>query len=197
MSNTEPQDEDVPVTKLEQLAPELQRLLLRKALRTLARLEWLTGLNINLFAELLANDSPHHADRLAAMSTYLDGTWKRIAQKTAKRKCAECNRLIGWEIDVDDKGRPVFCKKATPRADARYCSPKCRQQAHRKRHHVTASAAPAETKPSRRNGSHRADNGVGVTAGPYDANRDFDESINECYRAVRERKATGGKGWPD
>jgi N6-adenosine-specific RNA methylase IME4 len=32
---------------------------------------------------------------------------------------------------------------------------------------------------------------------PYDANRDFEESLNACYAAVRERKAGGGKGWPE
>jgi hypothetical protein len=30
---------------------------------------------------------------------------------------------------------------------------------------------------------------------PYDAERDFAESINECYRAVRERVARGGRPW--
>jgi hypothetical protein len=29
----------------------------------------------------------------------------------------------------------------------------------------------------------------------YDAERDFSESINECYRAVRERIAAGGPPW--
>ena len=31
----------------------------------------------------------------------------------------------------------------------------------------------------------------------YDANKDFSESINECYREIRARKAAGGKGWPE
>jgi DNA modification methylase len=30
----------------------------------------------------------------------------------------------------------------------------------------------------------------------YNAEDDFARSIDECYRAVRERKAQGGKGWP-
>jgi hypothetical protein len=30
---------------------------------------------------------------------------------------------------------------------------------------------------------------------PYDGARDFEQSINACYRAVRERVAAGGKGW--
>jgi len=29
----------------------------------------------------------------------------------------------------------------------------------------------------------------------YDGNKDFSRSIDECYRAIRERKAKGGKGW--
>jgi site-specific DNA-methyltransferase (adenine-specific) len=31
----------------------------------------------------------------------------------------------------------------------------------------------------------------------YDGTDDFDRSIDECYRAIRERKAAGGKGWPE
>ena len=30
---------------------------------------------------------------------------------------------------------------------------------------------------------------------PYDAATDFSESINDCYRAIRARKAAGGQGW--
>jgi hypothetical protein len=30
---------------------------------------------------------------------------------------------------------------------------------------------------------------------PYDAAVDFENSLNACYRAVRERVAAGGKGW--
>jgi hypothetical protein len=29
----------------------------------------------------------------------------------------------------------------------------------------------------------------------YDGADDFARSIDECYRAIRERKAKGGKGW--
>jgi len=29
----------------------------------------------------------------------------------------------------------------------------------------------------------------------YDGADDFEKSINECYRVIRERKAAGGKGW--
>jgi len=31
----------------------------------------------------------------------------------------------------------------------------------------------------------------------YDAFDDFGRSIDECYRVIRERKAAGGKGWPE
>jgi N6-adenosine-specific RNA methylase IME4 len=31
----------------------------------------------------------------------------------------------------------------------------------------------------------------------YDGADDFERSIDECYAAVRERKAAGGKGWPE
>ena len=31
----------------------------------------------------------------------------------------------------------------------------------------------------------------------YDGGDDFEKSINACYDAVRERKANGGKGWPE
>jgi DNA modification methylase len=41
--------------------------------------------------------------------------------------------------------------------------------------------------------------GKSVDNGPlfdfYDADRDFSESINECYRDIRERVANGGPGW--
>jgi N6-adenosine-specific RNA methylase IME4 len=30
---------------------------------------------------------------------------------------------------------------------------------------------------------------------PYDANADFDASINACYAAIRDRVAAGGEGW--
>jgi len=29
----------------------------------------------------------------------------------------------------------------------------------------------------------------------YNGNKDFSRSIDECYRAIREHKANGGKGW--
>jgi hypothetical protein len=35
----------------------------------------------------------------------------------------------------------------------------------------------------------------GDEAPPYDANADFAKSLDDCYRAVRERVAAGGKGW--
>jgi hypothetical protein len=31
----------------------------------------------------------------------------------------------------------------------------------------------------------------------YNAADDMRQSIEDCYRAIRERKATGGKGWPE
>jgi site-specific DNA-methyltransferase (adenine-specific) len=31
----------------------------------------------------------------------------------------------------------------------------------------------------------------------YDGTDDFARSIDDCYRAIRERKAAGGKGWPE
>jgi N6-adenosine-specific RNA methylase IME4 len=31
----------------------------------------------------------------------------------------------------------------------------------------------------------------------YDAADDFEKSIDEAYRVIRERKAAGGKGWPE
>jgi hypothetical protein len=34
-----------------------------------------------------------------------------------------------------------------------------------------------------------------IAIDPNDAGADFAESINDCYRAVRERVAAGGKGW--
>lgn len=33
--------------------------------------------------------------------------------------------------------------------------------------------------------------------GEYDGSDDFGRSIDDCYKAVRERKADGGKGWPE
>jgi len=33
--------------------------------------------------------------------------------------------------------------------------------------------------------------------GEYNAADDFGKSIDECYRVIRERKASGGKGWPE
>jgi len=34
-----------------------------------------------------------------------------------------------------------------------------------------------------------------TTEDEYDATDDFARSIEEAYRAIRERKANGGKGW--
>jgi hypothetical protein len=34
-----------------------------------------------------------------------------------------------------------------------------------------------------------------ATSSDYNAADDFERSINECYRAVRERMANGGLGW--
>jgi hypothetical protein len=36
---------------------------------------------------------------------------------------------------------------------------------------------------------------VRLRGAPYDANADFAGSINDCYAAVRERAAAGGKSW--
>jgi hypothetical protein len=165
--------EDTPVLKAEQLPSELQRLLLRKVLRTLARLKALSGINVNVIAEILAKDSLQHGERVATMSVYLEMVSERMARIAFERQCAECGRPMGFDV-----GPEGFVLKHTPRADARYCSPTCRQKAHRKRHHVTASAQPATTKPSRRNGSHRADNGAGVTApGHHDDGLDIPEFL--------------------
>ena len=30
---------------------------------------------------------------------------------------------------------------------------------------------------------------------PYDAANDFSRSLDDCYRAIRERVAAGGKAW--
>jgi len=32
---------------------------------------------------------------------------------------------------------------------------------------------------------------------PYDPVADFEGSIDDCYAAIRERKANGGAGWPE
>jgi hypothetical protein len=36
-----------------------------------------------------------------------------------------------------------------------------------------------------------------LTEHPYNAEDDFAKSIDEAYRVIRERKAAGGKGWPE
>jgi hypothetical protein len=155
MSDTEPQD--APVLRAEQLGPELERHVLRKVRRALARLQTLMGVNVNVFAEVLAKDSPHHADRLLRMSIYLELACERMCRIALARRCAECGCPMGFEIGPEGLGF-----KRTPRADARYCSPACRQKAHRKRR-VTDSTSPTAIEPSHGNGSHRADNSAGVT----------------------------------
>jgi hypothetical protein len=37
--------------------------------------------------------------------------------------------------------------------------------------------------------------GGGTEITDYDATDDFSRSVEDCYRAVRERKVQGGKGW--
>jgi len=60
------------------------------------------------------------------------------------------------------------------RSDSRFCSDTCRQRAHRARLAVTSRDT------------------------EYDAAKDMEGSINECYRAIRERMAAGGPGFdPD
>jgi hypothetical protein len=40
-----------------------------------------------------------------------------------------------------------------------------------------------------------ADRDALCICGPYDANADFDASINAGYAVIRDRVAAGGKGW--
>jgi hypothetical protein len=42
---------------------------------------------------------------------------------------------------------------------------------------------------------HRRWHLVRIRGAPYDANTDFAGSIDDCYAAVRDRVAAGGKGW--
>jgi len=138
--------------------PNLERAILRKVRRTLARMEALTRVNPNFLAEMLAKESPHYMKRLLLMSLHLELTAGRMNQIAPARKCAACGFPLGFAVDEEGLGL-----ERIPRADAHYCSPRCRQKAHRKRRRVAAGTAPATTKPSRRNGSSSADDNISVT----------------------------------
>jgi len=49
----------------------------------------------------------------------------------------------------------------------------------------------------RRRGWYAWGNEVDKFGGDYDGIDDFGKSVDECYRVIRERKASGGKGWPE
>ena len=59
--------------------------------------------------------------------------------------------------------------------------------AHRKRRKRTISAIAQRRLPF--GPAHEAQ------GEPYNAADDFNRSLDNCYRAVRERVAAGGKGW--
>jgi hypothetical protein len=118
----------------------------RYVLRTLARLN---GIAHKIDAEDLA---PYlRRDLLRYLSLYLSDVDEYAGKLPPKRRCFEC----GHELDC-------FAYKA--RSDARYCSPRCRQKAHRKR--VTARTSPATPEALRCDGSPHADGSLAVTPAP-------------------------------
>ena len=80
-----------------------------------------------LAAALLKDCSRKDREAVAFVGLYLHDVWRehlRGPDQASWPRCYEC-------------GRDIERPDGDPRADARYCSPKCRQRAYRKR--VTAS----------------------------------------------------------
>jgi hypothetical protein len=103
---------------------------LKSVLRTLARLRDVARVPAQDMAEALL---PHlKAQHLIEVATYLERVGGRMLAQQANKKCAVCGSPLGIEA-VD--GREL--KLNFIRADACYCSAKCKQKAYRKR--VTAT----------------------------------------------------------
>src|SRR5262249_15793944 len=154
---------DLPATEIAD--PALERFVLRKVLRTLDRLDRYTRIfNYKLLANILAKHSPHHARRLSKMSIYLELIAEAMfPAQSAARQCAGGGLALGFTFGLDKQG-PVLNFHRTPRADALYCSPRCKQKAFRKRR-VTTSPAPAMTEPLPRDASPQAREHLAVTLG--------------------------------
>src|SRR5262249_31602541 len=91
-------------------------------LRTLARLQVLTRLTNEVFADVMAERAPHvRAGDIFFLANFLEGVATAMAKRQEQyRCCAVCGNAI--------EGK--YCKA---RPDARYCSSKCRQRAYRDR----------------------------------------------------------------
>jgi hypothetical protein len=76
---------------------------------------------------LMKHWSRRERDIAAFVGTWLTDIWEinRKAESETEPHCCECGANILDNVKYDDKDA---------RADARYCSPKCRQRAYRKRY---------------------------------------------------------------
>ena len=116
---------------------------LGSALRTLARLRTVAHVPAE---DLAAALHPHlKAQHLIALAQYLEGVGKRMwldpKQSATRKKCAVCGSEFEHKI-LNGGVQLQFV-----RADARYCSAKCKQKAYRKR--VAHIRTPTNAYPSR------------------------------------------------
>lgn len=108
------------------MASDLQRLL--RAAKTIARLAWKYDQK-DIAAALLKHTTQRERQDVSFISQYLVDVWELYhqAEREAELRCCECGDSVHeW-------------KDGLARSDARYCSPKCRQRAYRKR--MTANRA--------------------------------------------------------
>jgi hypothetical protein len=87
--------------------------------------------------------APHlKAQHLIKFATYLEAVGARMYAKQSKKKCAECGTALEHKIVDGREMRLLFV-----RADACYCSARCKQKAYRKRR-VTAAHSPLRSSAS-------------------------------------------------
>jgi hypothetical protein len=145
---------------------DLHRLM--RAVKVIARLAWKYRTE-DIAAALMKHCSSRERGDAAFVGTFLDDVWQlnKEAERELEPRCCECGRDI---LGTKDTG---------PRADARYCSPKCRQHAYRRR--VTHRTSLAESEPSRGDGLSRAGDTLAVTPPSAPAN-DIWPDLPACLR---------------
>jgi hypothetical protein len=118
----------------------MKHLSLRAVVRTFTRLRMVAGVPPK---DLAAALSPHFkAYHLVECATYLESVAGHMHLSANRKKCALCGSELEHKLKGSNEMELQFI-----RADARYCSAKCKQKAYRKR--VTAVTSPPRSKPSR------------------------------------------------
>jgi hypothetical protein len=110
---------------------DLQRLM--RAVRIIAKLAWKYRQQ-DVAAALMKHCTKRERGDAYFIGTYLDDVFQlnRKAEHDAEQHCCECGDSVHERKDRD------------ARSDARYCSPKCRTRAYRKR--VTTNRSPNRCK---------------------------------------------------